>query len=129
MFFSCSLADSQIKPVLALQRNGMAANPKKGKNGKKMREKHTNMLHCTKSNFLRAETSQWRLLFEIFSQWNTHNFITWIWSFYTLMPGQNYNNRHEKKISVKKKFCVLFWSLKFFENLGIILSRHYEWGP
>ena len=32
MFFSCSLGDSQINLFLALQRNGMPANPKKGKN-------------------------------------------------------------------------------------------------
>ena len=43
MFFSCSSADSQIKPVLALQRNGMAAIPKRVSfvtmKMKKMREK------------------------------------------------------------------------------------------
>ena len=56
MFFSCSLADSQIKPVLALQRNGMA------KNRKKWERKHTNIFQWSKNNFLRAETSQCRLL-------------------------------------------------------------------
>ena len=38
MFFFCSLADCQIKPVLAAQKNGMAANPKKRKKGKNERE-------------------------------------------------------------------------------------------
>ena len=41
MLFSCSLADSQIKPVLALQRNGMACQSKKGQEMGKNEKENT----------------------------------------------------------------------------------------
>ena len=45
------------------------------------------------------------------------------------MPSLNCNSRHEIKKYFKKLFCMLFWCLKFCQNLGISLSEHCELGP
>ena len=56
---------------MALQRNGMACQSKKGqKMGENVRENTLVYSIVQKNNFLRAETSQWRLLLDLTNQKN-----------------------------------------------------------
>ena len=61
-----------------------------------------------------------------FLLWNTLNFNTVNYNFYSILPSSQ-----EMKIFGEKKniLSMLFWILKFRKNLGISLSEHCEWGP